>query len=111
MKQLKEIHEKINSLMKETPQYKKARRRYEKEMQFLRSCQFYLETEPTEKFLGKQLTECKRRIEVINEGFLTWLQTNPKDAECKNPKSKYRSLMGYRTIQNQIRTLEFLIKS
>lgn len=80
-----------------------------KRIENLRACILYLETNPTEQFMNKQLTQLKKNVDVINSGFGAWRRNNPKDAEVSNPKSKYETMMGMKTIKAQIKNLNYLL--
>lgn len=89
---------------------KSEEKRLDKELKMLYQCQLYLETEPTKTFLEKQKTEVTRKIKIVNEGFDVWMRNNQKECDgVKNPKSKYYSLMGMKTLKLQLNTLNFLL--
>lgn len=80
-----------------------------KRIENLRSCIMYLETNPSQEFMLKQLAQLKDKVSIINSGFSSWKSNNPKDAEVNNPKSKYETMMGLKTIKSQIKNLNYMI--
>lgn len=113
MKTLDYIKGEIAAIDKQTANEELSKReakQLEKRRKLHYDCQLYLETHPTEEFLLKQKKDCKKKIDFINGNFSTWLNNNAKEAEAvKNPKSKYHTVMGLKTIKSQLATLNYLL--
>lgn len=89
---------------------KKEKSKLEKELKHLYACQLYLESDPTQTFLEKQQKDLKHKIKIVTSGFSTWCSNNPKERDsCKNPKSKYNTMMGLKNFKEQLRTIEYLL--
>lgn len=112
MKNIEQVKKEIAELQKEGEELRgtKMYKRIEKKVGALYKCQLYLESNPTQEFIEKQKADLKKRLKIIAAGLSVWLRENPQEGNStKNPKSKYNTLMGVKTIKQQLATLEYLL--
>jgi hypothetical protein len=77
-----------------------------KRLQFLNSMQLYLEKNPSEKFVKAELERMKKRLLLLNKGFVC--DAGKMDKEAKKVYDKSVNISGIRT---QIKTLNYLLKN
>ena len=70
---------------------------------------YYLQAGAQEKYLIKDLKVLKKRLVIIELGYMKWLKYNPDFAHLKNPETKYKTIMEKRKVIRQIEALEYLI--
>lgn len=110
MKTLEEVKKQITDLREEAKGLgKKEAKKICKRLGLLYSVQLYLETSPTQQFIEKQKDNLEYKVKVINDGFSTWRNNNPKDSNVNNPKSKYNSYMGLRQVREQLATINYIL--
>lgn len=77
---------------------------------FLRSVSNYLESEPRQEFVEKQLQDLQNKVKLIGEGFQEFLDCRPKDnKDNKQIKAEYNSQMGLNHINKQIKILNYIL--
>jgi len=74
---------------------------------------FYLETNPSEESISRQLSVLFKRKDSIINGFDNWLNANANMKMLARNKmfSKYKVEMNIKDLQRQIDSLEFILKS
>lgn len=84
-----------------------------REYNFLKNCYLYLETNPSENFIKKQLNDTVRLRKIIDDRFPDWLenQTASSLSGVDNYHSYYLKLMNSRDLDEKIKTLTFLLES
>jgi hypothetical protein len=105
MKTIEQINKDIKltrSLAGDFGQGDKAYKRYQKEAEFYRLMKTYLELNPTEAFLKKELVKKIKLLDSIKEGSYDYTRPEKKQA--------YYSLMGKKNILNQIKSLKYLLE-
>jgi len=80
-------------------------------LSFLKIVQKYLLSEPRQEFVQKQMNDLLRRKKLIEDGFESWVNLQPKntskvDAEWQ---AEYYALNDMKTIKSQIKTLTFIL--
>lgn len=88
-------------------EYDKAERR----VKFLKSCLFYLEKSPTEKFITQQLEKLMSKRFKIMDGFRDWLEYQPKNLDKADSewKAEYNSQMETTKLNKQVKLLKFIL--
>lgn len=110
MKTLEELKKELSELLvTDTRDWKNLQiNRFKKRVQFLKLCISYMESEPTPEFLKKEVSRLKKRSELIEDSFPQY--TPPKQFDNqKKLKSFYYKEMGIPKINQQLKTLRFLI--
>lgn len=78
-----------------------------RELKFIREVLRYVETEPTELFVNKQLKMMKDRAESIDRQFVY----NGSDSDERKVKYReYRKVMELPKMDRQIKTLTYIVK-
>jgi hypothetical protein len=93
---------------KDEAKIKRADARARKDCDFYRLIKSYLEHSPTAEYITKEIQRINKRIDLINEGFRHWLETNPGSI---NPKASYEREMGVPDLKQQLRALQFINNS
>lgn len=110
MKTKKQIQEEINDLIKEEKKYgDRERKRVEKKLTILKKLVLIFDNNITEDNLTKQLSEQKRKLKIVDDGYFQWVKNTPEANNVKNPKSMYRSLMKRKDIVNHISNIKYLL--
>lgn len=87
--------------------YRREEKKAKKKIQFLRTILLYLENNPSEQFVEKQLADTKKHIKHIDENYTHW--TPPPGKVIKNHKNIYHSENGYNKLLNQRRNLLYIL--
>jgi len=111
---IKEIDQRIKNLQKQfsnkndhTPI---AWKRAGKELTMLNFCKIFLRTQPTQKNVEKQLTECKRKAKLIKDGFSYWrANTYIQGIDGENPLKIWSKINEEEKVKKQIKTLEYIL--
>lgn len=120
MKTIKDLKDKIVQSEKEIKLLEKDKsnnhkliyRKIKKQLKlivFYRYCSIYLESKPKKEYLISEGLRIKKILSVINERYITWLNTTPEANGSKNPRSMYDTEMRVKTLKLQYKTLDFLI--
>jgi Tfp pilus assembly protein PilO len=110
MKTLSQINQEIKDLERQEPELRyneKQKKRVAKQLVALRQQKYYIESGVTESALQKQLAECKRLLDVIDNGFDSWI--NNLQIVPKNPLAAYRKEFERQKIVVQIKSLNDLL--
>ena len=110
MKTLSEIDEQINDIASAKYSDEKAKKRARKQLEFLRLCRKYLETQPSEEFMQKELDSLYNRVQHLDDACDYYIKNNPAYANEPNPIARYKKEMDYSSLSNQIKTLKFLLQ-
>ena len=83
-------------------------------LKFLRNVLLYLETNPREEFLTKQLDSLNKQLEAIPEKFQTWIKevgvTQYKDKTETQLKAIFQKEMDLKKVKEQASFLNFILK-
>jgi len=110
MKTVKEITKKIDELIRSINKdsLDTEVKAVKKRVVFLREVYNYLDTNPREEFVRLQKEEVQRRIELLPTHFEGW-KTGRVLTKYKDPYASYCSEMGLQTMNEQIKTLNFIL--
>jgi hypothetical protein len=72
---------------------------------FLITCQRYLESKPSEDFLRKEESRLSRRIDLIDKGLHAYCQSSVS----KSAKRDYEKENGIPTLKEQLKTIKYLL--
>ena len=75
----------------------------------LRRCRLYLESNPRPEFIKETIGTIKGRLMSIEEKYHLWYQY--KGSRVRNPKAAYNTEMKVKTLEAQLKTLEYLMSS
>src|SRR6476469_6053494 len=77
---IKEIRKELSELMatNESDHTNSKLIRIKKRIQFLKTCEHYLESNPTKEFIQQEYTRLEKIIKSISEKFEMWKQRNPQ---------------------------------
>lgn len=109
MKTLSEVNEQISSILSENYSDETAKKRARKELEFLRVCKKYLETQPSEEFIQRELDSVYDRVQYLDDAYDDYVKNNPAYINEENPSARYRKEMDYQSLLIQIKTLKFLL--
>lgn len=76
-----------------------------KRLQFLKTCEHYLQSDPPPKFIKAEISRLQKRLDLFNKNFAGWSPDKP----VANPKSAYSKEMGLPLLIIQLRTLKFIL--
>lgn len=102
----KELKDLIHADIKDLKNSEMTRRK--SRIEFLKSCQRYMEFKPSPEFIEKDLARIENRINLIMADFV-----DPKNADKKTLskiKKKYETENGIPHLRVQARTLRYLAK-
>jgi hypothetical protein len=77
-----------------------------KRLQFLRPIAMYMETDPTEESVQRQLSECVKKIDVIQREFD---HTYPSYCDTRT-KSDFMKGKGLPELKKQVKVLQYLLE-
>jgi septal ring factor EnvC (AmiA/AmiB activator) len=83
-------------------------RRIRSEMEHLRLCRNYLETNPRKDYLEQQIEDTEKRLHILEDRFSSWRAG--KIGSIAELMAKYRTEAGIPTIRKQLNTLKFLVE-
>jgi hypothetical protein len=115
MKTKEQIKTRIELLTKQSAELKpwnsfddkKVYNKNKRELKFIREVLMYLETDPTQQFVDKQLKMIKDRSASLDSQFVY----NGKDAEERKLRYReYRKAMELPKMDRQIKTLSYIAK-
>lgn len=77
----------------------------------LLNCITYLETEPTEAFVEKQIAELEKKViyAVSEDNFKTWVKATPGAIRLTNPRKAFESEFDLSKSRKQLRTLRYIL--
>jgi len=83
------------------------------ELKVQKNCLLYLETEPTEDFVKKQLAETVKRKKIVIDGFFAWTKsiTDHNGATESKLKSRYNTLFGLKKLTEQVKYLKIILNN
>jgi hypothetical protein len=105
MRSLLEVKTEIAEIMSSEYDKKSEIARARKRLQFLRTVEMYLEGNPTDWFIKKEIERLENRNNKIIEQYNIELYKS-----SKNPKKKYEEEMGIPHIRLQLKALRFIKK-
>lgn len=109
MKSKAELEEGIKQLRVDL-QYaseKKDRNKITNRIDFLKSCLYYLETNPTADFIQKQYDIVLKQLHIIDNGYAEWRKNQPPFKAVT--QQTYKTEMNYSGLNKQKDTLDFLL--
>ena len=109
MKTRQQIADEINWLMKAGSKSRndKEKNSIRKRLQFLRPIYTYMETNPTEGSVSRQLNECVKRMDVIQKEFD---HAYPYYCDTKT-KSEFMKGKGLPELKKQVKVLQYILES
>jgi len=78
-----------------------------KRLQFLRPIAMYMETDPTEESVSRQLNECVKRMDIIQKEFN---HMYPSYCDTRT-KSEFMKGKGLPELKKQVKVLQYLLES
>lgn len=106
MKSLLDVKTEIASLnesRKETELTPRQESRAKNRIEFLKTVELYLENNPDELYLGREIKRIENRINKIIESFDPTPFQDPKE-----PKKEYEKEMGIPHLRLQLKTLRYI---
>lgn len=73
---------------------------------FYRLVKAYVETQPSESYVEKEIDRIGKRLALIDEGYSAWLKSN--QIYSSDPKKVYYKEMGATDLKKQLEALEFI---
>lgn len=112
MKTIDEINIDIKEVAEELSQQFKGSKKtaLKKKIVMLRQCRSYIESAPRPEFILEMKKDCKAKISSAEDHFFEWVKDSNNTVNCKNPKSKYNTLMQVSSLKAQLQTLNYLLK-
>ena len=109
MKTIQQITDEINWLMETGSKSRndKEKNSIRKKLQFLRPVAMYMETDPTEESVSRQLNECIGKMLVIQKEFD---HTYPSYCDTRT-KSEFMKGKGLPELKKQVKVLQYLLES
>jgi len=109
MKTLKQVKEEIDSLVKTGAKVldEKEKNRIRNRLQFLKPIVMYMENDPTEKSINRQLIECLKKMDLIQKEFDT---RYPSYCDTKT-KSEFMKGKGLPELKKQVKVLQYILES
>jgi hypothetical protein len=115
MKKISEINSEISNILKTAEKYgsnysgTKEGKRAGKELKKLTLYKYFLETNPSESDLKNTLDKIERLKDSTLSQFNGWIQGNPEKSNLKNPRSAFKNEMGIKKMEEQIKSIKFLL--
>jgi len=109
MKTLEEIDNQILEVLSGSKPDETAKNRARKNLEFLRTCKKYLETNPSEEFIIKELDSLNKKHEYLDDAYEDYVRNNADYINNPNPLEKYKKEMNFSQLMLQIKTLNFLL--
>jgi len=109
MKTRQQVADEINWLMETGSKSRndKKKNSIRKKLQFLRPVAMYMETDPTEESVSRQLNECIGKMLVIQKEFD---HTYPSYCDTRT-KSEFMKGKGLPELKKQVKVLQYLLES
>lgn len=111
----KEIEEMIDSITSDSKSYVGGvislglKKSASNMIRFLRECQMYMETNPSEKYLADYMETSTKIIESIQGGYGQWLRSNPAMMMVRDSKKRFENETGISDLKKRIRTVNFIL--
>lgn len=81
-----------------------------KRISFLRHCKMYVQTEPTQDNIKRQLTKVNKELKVYADRFGDWCKSNQDQiSDIKNILAYYNRINGISKLKDQAKTLKFIL--
>lgn len=117
MKKIKELKAEVSELRKvryDKMDYEAGeslRKKNGKRVSLLNKCIMYLETDPTEEFVKKQIKETFSTIQHLNEGFADWKNGSEDMKSLTDPEARriFSSETGLAKLKMQLKVLKFIL--
>jgi len=109
MKTKQQVKEEIDWLMEEDSKSlsDKEKNSIRKRLQFLRPIAMYMDHSPTEGSVQRQLTQCLKKIDVIQREFM---HMYPSYCDTRT-KSEFMKGKGLPELKKQVKVLQYLLES
>jgi hypothetical protein len=109
MKTRQQVTDDINWLMETGSKSRsdKEKNSIRKRLQFLRPIAMYMETDPTEESVSRQLNECVKRVDLIQKEFD---HKYPSYCDTRT-KSEFMKGKGLPELKKQVKVLQYLLES
>jgi hypothetical protein len=115
MKKVKQIKEEMNNIQVELSTGKHESQtlinRIKKKYQFLGLCKWYIESNPTEEFIGKEKERLVNKISLINDGYIPneRLIAHGLIKQEAEERKDYHLIMNTKKFKEQLKAINFLI--
>ena len=112
MKTVQQIQNRINELMDYCQSFKpsegKTFNKERKELSLLNTIKMYLEDNPSEDFIKKEVERLENRVMLIEDGFMNYLHNTPEDSDILSKKrQEYNKINNVPEIRRQLRRFTF----
>lgn len=112
MIKLKTVRSEIQSLTESSRRLEeKEQRKASRRVEFLRLCERYLETQPSEQYLEETRDRLAETVKKIDAGFTQWVKNTPEVKEVPMSKrmSYYNRQMNRSKFVSQIKALNYVL--
>lgn len=125
MKTLQNVQKEKSELLKELQQYdsilnqpsddaiynnaKKETKRINKRLEFIKTIEMYLQTNPTEEFVQKEFDRLTNRLRAIREKEPKYPENEAYVPYWKQQVAAYNKTMGVSDVQMKLSTLKYLL--
>lgn len=113
MRSIKSVEKEIREIEREnfSKQKKSYKSKQLKRLSFLRTCNMYLESNPSVDFINQEIKRISSRIELLEKGFDVWKELpRKKVVSDRGLITFYRKEMGIPNLKIQLSTLKFILK-
>jgi hypothetical protein len=110
---VEKINQKISEYKIEKQAYGETIRSTDQYFNYLKTIKLYMELKPNEEFLKAQLRGLLNKLDIINDRYNEWLQTNRAKLSkltATEQRSYYSQTFNVPLIKKQIETLKFIIE-
>jgi hypothetical protein len=113
MKTDAQIRQEINIIFKEVQRMgiinEKKRKQPSPRLEELKILKYYLDTNPSQGFIEREVKRLETRLETLDQRFATWSSESPKAKGLKNPRAAFDADFKVGKIKSQVRALKYLL--
>ena len=113
MKNYDDVSREINIIIKEAKKRgelsTKKRNDLTKRLDFLKTILLYLNTNPSEELINKEIAKLNKKLEILELRYTTWISENPEARGLKNPRPAFDTAFEIPRIKNQLKTLNYIL--
>lgn len=77
-------------------------------MAFAKNCLLYIQTNPSEEFLAKEIDRISNRVNMLMKSYVALNETKNSVGDCLKHKKDYEKEMGIPHLRKRLSTLNFL---